>query len=405
MPGHRAPDRASGVATRRLVAHAEGHDGEQRPQRLVAVVGDRVDPAEGGELAEPEVALLLAGAQHEVGPAELLVEHRARRCGPRRTGPAPPLRRGPARAARGASGRRRRRRRPCRSAPGSRARPCTQPWKRKTSHQRSRSRSPFSPTCPHLDAADLELAAPGGGEHHVVLAGQPPRRSAGPGCPGPAMRGASVSEVTTAMRRRAPGPLGSAPRLQHLGHRAGGRVSHAAQRGRSDAWARGAAPRRRAAGRALEHADDGRRRSPRAAASAASCQALVDEARVVEHARPGPGRRVAVGIVGRTAAGHARSGAGPSAAHPVAGQPHPPAEVEGLEVARTAGSKPPTAWKALCRTMQAPPGDEQLETPSGRLPARRPARRARSTGRRGGGDPVGDEPLRPRRAGAARSTR
>ena len=46
-----------------------------RPRkRLVAVIGQRVDAAEGGQLPEPEVPLLLAGAQEEVAAGDLLVE-------------------------------------------------------------------------------------------------------------------------------------------------------------------------------------------------------------------------------------------------------------------------------------------------------------------------------------------
>jgi hypothetical protein len=55
--------------TRRFVAHAERRHGEQPLEVLAAVVGRRIDPADGCQLPQPEVALLLARAQEEVASA------------------------------------------------------------------------------------------------------------------------------------------------------------------------------------------------------------------------------------------------------------------------------------------------------------------------------------------------
>ena len=66
---------------------AEGHHRDERPQGLVLVVGDGVDPAQGRQLAQPEVPLLLAGAQEEVAPEELLVEDADGRLRPASTRP------------------------------------------------------------------------------------------------------------------------------------------------------------------------------------------------------------------------------------------------------------------------------------------------------------------------------
>ena len=113
---------------RRLVAHAERHDRDQRLEALVGVVGHRVDPADAGELAEPEVALLLARAQEEVAARELLVEHldRDARHVTRRSSARG---RAPARAPRGGTGRRCRRRRSCRCARATGAACIRWPWK------------------------------------------------------------------------------------------------------------------------------------------------------------------------------------------------------------------------------------------------------------------------------------
>ena len=73
MPGT-TPLIAPGPGGKRLVRHAEGDDGDEAVQRRVVVVGDRVDAPEGGERSQPEVALLVAGAEHEVGAAQLLVQ-------------------------------------------------------------------------------------------------------------------------------------------------------------------------------------------------------------------------------------------------------------------------------------------------------------------------------------------
>ena len=59
-------------AGRRRLGNAEGHDADERPQRLIGVVGDGVDPTQAGHRTDPQVALLRTGAQEEVGPFKLL---------------------------------------------------------------------------------------------------------------------------------------------------------------------------------------------------------------------------------------------------------------------------------------------------------------------------------------------
>ena len=92
--GDDAPD-ARPRCARGLVRDAERHDVDERRRGRVGVVGGRVDPAERRQVPEPEVALLGAGAQEEVAPQQLLVEHGGgvdctarRRAGSRRRGPA-----------------------------------------------------------------------------------------------------------------------------------------------------------------------------------------------------------------------------------------------------------------------------------------------------------------------------
>src|SRR4029077_18636878 len=55
----------------RLLGQAEGDHLDEVVQRRVLSVGQRVDPAGGGERAQPVVALLLAGAQEVIALGEL----------------------------------------------------------------------------------------------------------------------------------------------------------------------------------------------------------------------------------------------------------------------------------------------------------------------------------------------
>ena len=71
--GHHAAQRGREVL-RRLILDAERHHGEQRAEIGAVVVGVLVEPPDGRELAEPEVALTGAGTQEEVAAPELLVD-------------------------------------------------------------------------------------------------------------------------------------------------------------------------------------------------------------------------------------------------------------------------------------------------------------------------------------------
>ncbi len=70
--GHDALERRAG-ALRRQRADPEGCHVDERAQRDVVVVGHGVEPAERGQVAQPEVPLLLARADHEVAAQALLV--------------------------------------------------------------------------------------------------------------------------------------------------------------------------------------------------------------------------------------------------------------------------------------------------------------------------------------------
>ena len=67
-------------ALRRLCGHAERDDVDQRPHRAVALVVGDVEQALAGHQAEPEVALLLAGADDVVGGGAVrdrrVIDHR-----------------------------------------------------------------------------------------------------------------------------------------------------------------------------------------------------------------------------------------------------------------------------------------------------------------------------------------
>ena len=71
--GHHAFEHLAAVDGRGL-GKAERHHGHERLERLVVVVGRGIDAALGGQLSQPEVALLGAGAEEEVAPSELLVD-------------------------------------------------------------------------------------------------------------------------------------------------------------------------------------------------------------------------------------------------------------------------------------------------------------------------------------------
>ncbi len=58
----------------RVVPEPERHDADQLIEIFGRVVCGGVDPPDAGELAEPEIALLLAGAQEVVAPTQLVVE-------------------------------------------------------------------------------------------------------------------------------------------------------------------------------------------------------------------------------------------------------------------------------------------------------------------------------------------
>ena len=71
--GHGSLDRMAALH-RRGVLDAERHHGDEVVEVLVLVVDGGVDPPLTGELAEPEVPLLVRRAEQEVRPAQLLVQ-------------------------------------------------------------------------------------------------------------------------------------------------------------------------------------------------------------------------------------------------------------------------------------------------------------------------------------------
>ena len=82
----------------RLARQPEGHHRDQLGQEGVALVGVRVDPAQGGQGAEPEIPLAFAGTGEKVTPSQTGVDDAGQsgsRPGPPRPSPsgrsAPPI--------------------------------------------------------------------------------------------------------------------------------------------------------------------------------------------------------------------------------------------------------------------------------------------------------------------------
>ena len=196
--------------------------------------------------------------------------------------------------------------------------------------------------------------------------------------PGPAIRGASVSGVTTAMRRRRPARSGAPQRAEDLGDRRGvagawRSPSGARRRGRA-----GAARRRRAP---VTAGSPSRRPAAarRAAVPVGDGPGIADEARVVEDAREHrAGGRLE--LVRRRRRGddarrrrHRRCAPGSPRSH--SRQPRS----TSVSTAK-AGSKPSTAWKALWRTTRPPNGTNSSRAPSGAPLAEPPAIPTRQVG-------------------------